>query len=286
MLINFNIEKLDKLLYDFYTITGITISAWTADFHQISYQPREMCAFCHAVKSKEKGKRACFLSDRKLCIECSKTERPAKHTCHAGLIDMAFPIKYKDDILGYIMFGQIADKSEEEMLPAIIQLGETLGLSPEYLTDAYRLLPKYDQKRIDSAANILKQATRYLWLSDYIGIGYDTSASKIDEYLRLHLGDQITINSLCRELNMPKKRLYAVAHRNFGVPIGEYIVSLRISEAKRLLESTDLPIQQVAAAVGIHDYNYFAKFFKLRVGISPLKYRKGFPFNLHGSIGS
>ena len=39
MLINFNIEKLDKLLYDFYTITDITISACTADFHQISYQP-------------------------------------------------------------------------------------------------------------------------------------------------------------------------------------------------------------------------------------------------------
>jgi YesN/AraC family two-component response regulator len=75
--------------------------------------------------------------------------------------------------------------------------------------------------------------------------------------------------------------LYSAAHKNFGTPIGEYICSLRINEAKRLLESTDLPIQKIAYTVGIQDYNYFAKFFKLRVGISPVKYRKEFPFNLH-----
>ena len=281
MLINFNIEKLDKLLLDFYTLTGITISVWNTDFHQLSFQPREMCAFCRTVKSTEKGKLSCFLSDQTLCLECSKTERPTKHVCHAGLIDMAFPIKYKDDILGYIMFGQIADKSEEEMRPIIKRLGKTLGIDSDRLTEEYGALVTYDEKRMDAAANILKQATRYLWLSDYLGIGYDEGASKIDEYIRTHLCEELTINSLCHALNIPKKRLYAVAHRNFGVPIGEHVSALRIHEAKRLLETTDLSIQQVAAAVGIQDYNYFSKFFKLRVGISPLKYRKGFPFNLH-----
>ena len=281
MLINFNTEKLDKLLYDFYIVTGLTISVWNADFHQISYQPREMRAFCRTVKSTEKGKLACYLCDRALCLECSKTERPTKHVCHAGLIDMAFPIKYKDNILGYIMFGQIAHKSVEEMQPVIARLCKHLGLDAARLADEYEALAQYDEALIDSAANIIKQATRYLWLSDYIDIGYDASASKIDEYIRLHLSEEITVDTLCKALNLPKKRLYAVAHRNFGLPIGEYVNTLRINEAKRLLESTDLSIQQIAASVGVEDYNYFAKFFKLRVGLSPLKYRKSFPFNLH-----
>ena len=281
MLINFNMEKLDRLLLDFYTLTGITISVWNTDFHQISFQPREMRAFCRTVKSTEKGKHACFLSDRALCLECSKTERPTKHVCHAGLIDMAFPIKYKDDILGYIMFGQIADKSAAEMAPIIRRLGKTLGLDASRLAEEYGALERYDEVRIDAAANILKQATRYLWLSDYIDIDHDEGAAKIDEYIRAHLKESLSVDTLCHALNMPKKRLYAVSHRNFGMPIGEYIGALRIGEAKRLLESTDLSIQQIAASVGIEDYNYFAKFFKLRTGISPLKYRKGFPFNLH-----
>lgn len=281
MLINFNIEKLDKLLHDFYTITGLTISVWNADFHQISYQPREMRAFCRIIKSTEKGKHACFLSDRKLCLECLKTEKPTKHFCHAGLIDMAFPIKYKDSILGYVMFGQISHKSEEEMQRIIESLGKDLCVDNEGLAEAYRELIKYDDGLIDAAANILKMATRYLWLSEYIDIGYDATATKIDEYIRKNLAEDITVDAICRELNVPKKRLYAISHRNFGVPIGEYICNLRIGEAKRLLESTNLPIQQISYMVGIKDYNYFAKFFRLRVGSSPLKYRKEFPFNLH-----
>ena len=281
MIINFNIVKLDKLLHDFNTITGITISVWTADFQQISFQPREMCAFCRTIKSTDKGKYACFLSDQKLCLECSKTEKPTKHVCHAGLIDIAFPIKYKDNILGYIMFGQISHKDEEEMHHIIERLGKDLGLNTDRLTEEYRELIKYDEGMIDSAASILKLATRYLWLSEYIDIGYDTTATKINEYIRKNLAETITVDSLCQELNIPKKRLYAISHRNFGVPIGEYIANLRIAESKRLLESTNLPIQQIAYSVGIQDYNYFTKFFKIRVGLSPLRYRKGFPFNLH-----
>lgn len=281
MLINFNIEKLDKLLYDFYTVTGITISVWNADFHQISCQPRRMCAFCRTIKSTEKGKHACFLSDRKLCLECSKTEKPTKHVCHAGLIDMAFPIKYKESILGYIMFGQVSHKSEQEMGHIIEGLGKELGVDTARLTKEYRELVKYDENMIDSAANILKQATRYLWLSEYIDIGQDAAATKIDEYVRKNIGEDISVDSLCRELNVPKKRLYAISHKNFGTSIGEHVCRLRIAEAKRLLVSTNLSIQQISYAVGIQDYNYFAKFFKNRVGCSPLKYRKEYPFDLY-----
>ena len=282
MLINFNIEKLDKLLYDFYTVTGLTLSVWNADFQQLSFQPRETRAFCRTIKSTEKGKHACFLSDKKLCTECSKSGRPTKHVCHAGLVDLALPITYKDTVLGYIMFGQISEKSEAEMQPILQRLGKTLGVDAARLAEEYRELLPYDERVIDAAANILKQATRYLWLSDHIDIGYDSIAADVDEYIRQHLQENITVDFLCRELGLSKKRLYTVSHKNFGMPIGEHINALRLSEAKRLLESTDLPIQQVAYLVGIQDYNYFAKFFRLRVGTSPLKYRKGFPFNLHG----
>ena len=281
MLINFNIEKLNSLLYDFYSITGITISVWNSEFQQLSFQPRKMCAFCRTIKSTEEGKRACFLSDQKLCLECGRTDKPSKHVCHAGLVDLAFPIKYKDTILGYIMFGQISDKSEKEMQPVIERLGKTLGIDTNVLTEGYRELIQYNEDIIDSAARILKLATRYLWLSEYIDIGHDAIASKIDEYIQTHLSEKITVSTICQAVNIPKKRLYSVSSQNFGIPIGEYITLMRINEAKRLLESTDLSIQQIACMVGIQDYNYFSKFFKLHVGTSPLKYRKQFPFNLH-----
>ncbi|MBO7148997.1 MAG: PocR ligand-binding domain-containing protein [Clostridia bacterium] len=281
MLINFNIEKLDKLLYDFYSLTGITISVWDASFKELSFQPKKVRRFCRMIKATEKGRCACYLSDKKLCSECSKTGKPTTHHCHAGLVDVAFPIKYKDTVMGYIMFGQISDKSTEQMSPFIEGLCKELGINNAELTNSYNELIRYDENIISSAANILKQATRYLWLSEYIDIGYDTIAAKADEYVRSHINESLSVSSICRALNISKKHLYEISHKHFNAPIGEYICSVRIEKAKQLLTSTDYTIQQISYMVGIQDYNYFTKFFKSKVGTAPLRYRKNFPLSLY-----
>lgn len=274
MLINFNIERLDRLLYDFYQITGLTVSVWDSQINQLAFQPKEMRSFCRAIRSTPKGEHLCFLSDRSLCMECGKTGKAVSRYCHAGLIDTAVPIKFKDTILGYMMFGQIADKPSASVRPALEKLSKNLGLDCDYLHGLYDELETHDSEKIDSIANILKMATRYLWLSEYIKIGYDTTASKIDDYIRTHLNEDLSVGSLCEAFGLSKNRLYDISHEWFGCSIGEYISKLRIEEAKRLLRTTDLPINQICAKVGIKDYNYFSKFFKSFVGLPPLKFRK------------
>lgn len=282
MLINFNIEKLDKLLYDFHRITGLTISVWNAQFRQLSYQPKEMRSFCRMIKSSPEGNHRCFLSDKKLCVECGKTGKPATHYCHAGLIDTAIPIKFKNAIMGYIMFGQVVNTNKAELKPILKKLSEELDLEYSSLFESYNELEIYDQDKINSAANILKTATRSLWLSEYIEIGYNTIASQIDDFIRTHINTNLSVNTICKALGISKNRLYEISHQSFQMPIGEYIASARIEEAKQLLSTTNLPITQISSMVGINNYNYFTKFFKNSVGIPPLKYRKTFPFNLHG----
>ncbi len=274
MLINFNIERLDKLLYDFYRITGLTVSVWDSQINQLSFQPKEMRSFCRAIRSTPKGEQLCLASDRALCMECGKTGKSVSRYCHAGLIDTAVPIKFKDTILGYMMFGQIADKPSSEITPALKKLSENLDMDCDYLHSLYEELETHDAEKIDSIANILKMATRYLWLSEYIKIGYDTTASKIDDYIRTHLNEELSVKTLCSAFNISKNRLYDISHEWFGCSIGEYVTNARIEEAKRLLNTTDLPINQICAKVGIKDYNYFTKFFKSAVGVPPLKYRK------------
>lgn len=278
MLINFNIEKLDKLLYDFYLITGLTISVWDAQFRQLSYQPKKMRTFCRIIKSSPEGNRRCFLSDKELCLECEKTGKPATHYCHAGLIDTAIPIKFKDTIMGYIMFGQVANRDKMKLKPILEKLSRELDLEYDILFESHNELEVYDEAKISSAANILKTATRSLWLSEYIEIGYNASASKIDSYIRTHLNDELSVKRLCEEFGISKNKLYETSHQSFGMSIGEYIASARIDEAKQLLSTTDYPITQISTMVGITNYNYFTKFFKTNVGISPLKYRKSVQF--------
>lgn len=56
----------------------------------------------------------------------------------------------------------------------------------------------------------------------------------------------------------------------------EYTQSLRIEEAKQMLEATDDPIDHIAAEAGYVEPASFRRLFKRSTGISPLQYRQRF----------
>jgi transcriptional regulator GlxA family with amidase domain len=66
--------------------------------------------------------------------------------------------------------------------------------------------------------------------------------------------------------------------RRFKVATGytpiEYIQTLRVEEAKQMLESGDAAVDDIAAAVGYEDLAFFRKLFKRRTGVTPARYRQ------------
>ncbi len=56
----------------------------------------------------------------------------------------------------------------------------------------------------------------------------------------------------------------------------DYVQSLRMEEAKQMLETTDDPIDEVGAAVGYEEPNSFRRLFKRTTGITPHQYRVRF----------
>lgn len=55
-----------------------------------------------------------------------------------------------------------------------------------------------------------------------------------------------------------------------------YVQTLRIEEAKQILETTAAPVEEVAEAVGYRDPASFRHIFKRQVGLSPATYRRRF----------
>lgn len=68
--------------------------------------------------------------------------------------------------------------------------------------------------------------------------------------------------------------------RRFRVATGytaiEYVQTVRIEEAKQLLETTNLPSTEVAANVGYEDATFFRRLFKRQAGVTPARYRRRF----------
>jgi transcriptional regulator GlxA family with amidase domain len=56
----------------------------------------------------------------------------------------------------------------------------------------------------------------------------------------------------------------------------DYVQSLRIEEAKQLLETEDMNVEDVGRAVGYEDPTSFRRLFKRKAGLTPTAYRRKF----------
>lgn len=86
--------------------------------------------------------------------------------------------------------------------------------------------------------------------------------------------DDRPVESIARELAVSKNHLINRFRTEVGETPMQYLTNLRLKQAALLLAEHDLSVQDIAAAVGIPDANYFTKLFKRAYGKTPLKYRK------------
>ncbi|MFN2493403.1 MAG: helix-turn-helix domain-containing protein [Pyrinomonadaceae bacterium] len=91
---------------------------------------------------------------------------------------------------------------------------------------------------------------------------------------RLHQGH--SASSLAKDVNLSSSRLHQLFKRETGLPPATYLRSLRMKQAKELLETSYLSIKEVMTRVGVLDESHFVRAFKKTYGCTPAKYREHF----------
>ena len=95
-------------------------------------------------------------------------------------------------------------------------------------------------------------------------------------YIQHHFTGKITLQQIGEITFFSPIYCDTVFKNDMGVSIIEYVLSLRIENAKQLLLEEGLSIHKIAESVGFQDHNYFSRVFKKRVGLSPSDYRRRF----------
>lgn len=83
----------------------------------------------------------------------------------------------------------------------------------------------------------------------------------------------LAVGELADAADMTVAQLERVARRVLGLTPKQLILRFRLEEAVRLLESTDLPIADIAARCGYYDQSAFARHFRRVVGTTPSAHR-------------
>jgi len=99
------------------------------------------------------------------------------------------------------------------------------------------------------------------------------SIHKIKQYIERHFRENINLKVIAQQYYMNPVYLGQLFKKTYGVYFNDFLLDLRIQEAKRLLRQTDMRIYEIAAEVGFSNPEYFAAQFEKVVNMTPKEYR-------------
>lgn len=112
-------------------------------------------------------------------------------------------------------------------------------------------------------------------LSRKIGIGGGSIIRRVYYYMEKNYGKDLKLEGIAKTFNYNSAYLGKLFRKEMGETFNNALDKIRIHNAKRLLQETDLKVYQVSEMVGYGNIDYFYMKFKKYVGISPKEYRKG-----------
>ena len=96
--------------------------------------------------------------------------------------------------------------------------------------------------------------------------------SKILTYIKENYTGPITLDDICKNMNMSKQYCMRIFKKHMRTTINDYILDLRMRHAAYLLSSTYMNVSQTADYLGFSGTSYFSRVFKKYYGISPWEY--------------
>ena len=272
----FDLEKLRGLLKDFYAISHIRITVFDENLTELVSYPEKVAPYCAVIRGTSKGFDSCMDCDREACKTAEKKHSTHIYRCHAGLTEAVTPLYVGDVLVGYLLFGHVFSyPSHEEGWAVIEKRCESYHVNDRMLKEAVFSANVIQEAYICSAAQILHAVASYLILERMATLKEDLLAVRLDAYLTAHYTEKLNAVVISEHLGIGKTQLYELSQQLYGRGIAEHIRDLRMEKAKALLvDRKELPLSEVAAQCGFHDYNYFITVFSREVGCSPGAYRK------------
>jgi AraC-like DNA-binding protein len=99
------------------------------------------------------------------------------------------------------------------------------------------------------------------------------NAGAVFSYIERHFDGAISTAELCRIAHLSESSLLRMFHETVGTSPHDYLLTIRINQARNLLATSSDNITAIAFQTGFTDSNYFTRQFKKRTGFSPAAYR-------------
>jgi len=99
---------------------------------------------------------------------------------------------------------------------------------------------------------------------------------EIAAFILLHAAEELPVERIAEQVGMSPRTLSRWCRKHLDESPAELVRRLRLGEAKRLLEETDLPLKDVTTRTGLGDQSTLWRVFTQDLGVTPAEYRQRF----------
>jgi AraC-like DNA-binding protein len=97
---------------------------------------------------------------------------------------------------------------------------------------------------------------------------------KAHAFMTEHCCEDLSLAEIARQINVSPCHFARLFRRCYQISPHEYLLTLRLSRARRQLLLTDDSVEMVASSCGFHSASHFIRAFGQRTGVTPAQYRR------------
>lgn len=206
----------------------------------------------------------------------------------AGDVFVAFPnrihgYEHSENIEGYIFIIPVKPYLQPYRSVLMNQLPEKPFLSAEQwqntgllplLELAYRDRKQASQQVMQGYLQVIVGKLLSLLSLTQAPAEGDDALKQVLMYLNTHYTANVSRGELARELGYSESYISHLFTGTMRTTIPEYVSSLRVQDAERLLLQTDYSVTQIASELGFGSIRSFNRVFLKQTGFSPKEYRQ------------
>ena len=270
-----NIPELERLLYDFYQVSGMEVAIVDSKFHNILANRSPGKNYCATIHKFSKCLDVCISSDRDHLQKVCTQKKPLTYICPFGIFEAIAPIMKNGEVEAYLFFAMgIEDRDGCDTVPLKRALELAPALDADYLRQCIIEIPHYSRKRLEAYADLLLIMAEYIEKNDLMADNNKTLGELIKLYVKKNLHNKITLADMSWNLHCSTVTLTEHFKREFGITIMQYVTQKRMEQAKELLVHSSFSIGEIAVSCGFPDVEYFSRTFKSIHGMSPNRWRR------------
>lgn len=194
--------------------------------------------------------------------------------CHAGVEEYVFYVAPKTfiSVSGYGI-------NKEKAMERINRLAENYNFNKSELLTIYSNGLKHELEDFDFLYTLIKPLCHMLLrlqltLGDISEI--NTKSKTFDailSYVQRNIMYDINLRDIAAACSCSESTVSHLFKEYTNQSVKKYINNLRITQSKKLLQTSDIPIGNIALLCGFSNLNYFSTTFKKETGLNPTEYR-------------